>query len=45
VLVAVGVDEEGYRRILGVAEGQKEDKSGWSGFLAHFKQRGLKGSG
>jgi transposase-like protein len=43
VLVAVGVDTEGYRRILGVAEGHKEDKSGWSGFLSYLKQRGLKG--
>jgi transposase-like protein len=39
----LSVDEEGYRRILGVAEGHKEDKAGWSGFLAHLKQRGLKG--
>ena len=43
VLVAVGVDSEGYRRILGVQEGHKEDKSGWSGFLKHLKERGLTG--
>ena len=43
VLVAVGVDQDGYRRILGVCEGEKEDKSGWSGFLSHLKQRGLNG--
>jgi len=43
VLVAIGVDQDGYRRILGVQEGQKEDKSGWSGFLKHLKLRGLKG--
>lgn len=43
VLVAFGVGQDGYRRILGVAEGHKEDKAGWSGFLAHLKQRGLKG--
>lgn len=43
VLVAVGVDSKGYRRILGVAEGHKEDKAGWSGFLSYLKQRGLKG--
>ena len=43
VLVAVGVGEDGYRRMLGVAEGQKEDKAGWTGFLGHLKQRGLKG--
>ena len=32
VLVALGVDQEGYRTILGVGEGAKEDKAGWSGF-------------
>jgi transposase-like protein len=42
VLVAVGVGQDGYRDILGVAEGCKEDKAGWSGFLAYLKQRGLK---
>ncbi len=42
VLVAVGVGEDGYRDILGVAEGCKEDKAGWSNFLAYLKQRGLK---
>lgn len=43
VLVAIGVDQDGYRRILGVQEGHKEDKSGWGGFLKHLKQRGLAG--
>jgi len=43
VLVAIGVGADGYRRILGVAEGYKEDKSGWSGFLRHLKERGLTG--
>ena len=43
VLVAIGVGADGYRRILGVAEGHKEDKSGWSGFLRHLKERGLRG--
>ena len=43
VLVAIGVSETGYREILGVAEGAKEDKAGWSGFLRHLKERGLKG--
>ena len=41
VLVAVGVGEDGYRDILGVAEGCKEDKAGWSAFLAYLKRRGL----
>jgi len=43
VLVAIGVTSSGYRKILGVAEGAKEDKAGWSGFLRHLKERGLKG--
>jgi len=43
VLVAIGVDAEGYRRVLGVCEGAKEDKAGWSSFLRHLKKRGLTG--
>ena len=43
VLVAIGVNEEGYREILGVAEGTKEDKSSWRNFLRYLKERGLKG--
>ncbi|MFW6152061.1 MAG: IS256 family transposase [Verrucomicrobiota bacterium] len=42
VLVAVGVAEDGYREVLGIAEGCKEDKEGWSGFLEYLKGRGLK---
>jgi hypothetical protein len=41
VLVAIGVGEDGYRAILGVAEGAKEDLEGWRGFLRHLKGRGL----
>jgi transposase-like protein len=43
VLVAIGVTEDGFRQVLGVVEGAKEDKSGWSGFLRHLKKRGLNG--
>lgn len=43
VLVAIGVDEEGYRKILGIAEGEKEDKKGWGRFLSYLKGRGLNG--
>ena len=32
VLIAIGVDEDGYRQVLGIAEGCKEDKADWSGF-------------
>ena len=43
VLVAIGIGIDGYRHILGVAEGDKEDRSGWLGFLRHLKDRGLNG--
>jgi putative transposase len=43
VLVAVGVDEHGFREILGVMEGAKEDKASWTKFLRHLKERGLEG--
>src|SRR4249919_3493561 len=43
LLVAIGVNSEGYREILGICEGAKEDKAGWSAFLKHLKSRGLKG--
>jgi putative transposase len=43
VLVAIGVGEDGFRKVLGIAEGHKEDKGGWSGFLKHLKDRGLAG--
>lgn len=43
VLVAVGVDQDGYRHVLGVSEGAKEDTESWRKFLRHLKERGLKG--
>ncbi len=43
LLVASAVNSEGYREILGIIEGAKEDKSGWSGFLRHLVDRGLSG--
>lgn len=33
LLVASAVNVEGYREILGICEGTKEDKSGWSACL------------
>ncbi len=44
VLVAIGVGTDGYRDILGIVEGGKEDKEGWSSFLRSLKKRGLKGA-
>jgi len=43
ILVAIAVSQDGYREILGVSEGAKEDKEGWLGFLRDLKGRGLKG--
>jgi transposase-like protein len=43
VLVAIGVDQEGYRQVLGVTEGAKEDAESWRNFLRHLKERGLAG--
>jgi putative transposase len=43
LLVAIGVNDGGYRDILGICEGAKEDKAGWSAFLKHLKERGLNG--
>jgi putative transposase len=43
VLVAIGVSQTGYREVLAVSEGAKEDKASWTSFLREMKQRGLKG--
>jgi transposase-like protein len=43
ILVAFGVNDDGYREILGACEGAKEDKSGWGSFIGSLKDRGLAG--
>lgn len=43
ILVAIGVNEEGYREVLGAEEGMKEDKASWVGFFQWLKGRGLEG--
>lgn len=43
VLVAIGVNNEGFREILGAAEGMKEDHESWKNFFVWLKERGLKG--
>jgi transposase-like protein len=43
VLVAIAVRADGFREILGVMEGTKEDAESWRNFLRHLKQRGLQG--
>jgi len=44
ILVAISVNRQGYREIIGVTEGEKEDKAGWQGFLRGLKERGLVGT-
>ena len=43
VLVAIGVNADGYREILGAAEGLKESRESWKNFFIWLKERGLKG--
>lgn len=43
VLVAIAVNEDGYREVLGAAEGMKEDKASWTEFFKWLKSRGLEG--
>lgn len=43
VLIAIGVSQDGYREILGAAEGMKEDYESWRSFLVWLKERGLNG--
>ena len=43
ILVAIAVNEDGYREVLGAAEGMKEDKSSWVSFFHWLRSRGLDG--
>ncbi|WP_132326508.1 IS256 family transposase, partial [Pseudobacteriovorax antillogorgiicola] len=43
ILVAIGVDADGYREVLGAAEGAKEDFESWRKFVTSLKSRGLSG--
>lgn len=43
VLVAIAVNEDGYREVLGAAEGMKEDKASWVEFFKWLRGRGLSG--
>ena len=43
VLVAIAVNEDGYREVLGAAEGMKEDKASWVNFFQWLRGRGLDG--
>ena len=43
ILVAIGVNQDGYREIIGAAEGMKEDYDSWLYFFKWLKERGLSG--
>ncbi len=41
ILIAMAVNEDGYREVIGAAEGMKEDQASWLEFLRNLKKRGL----
>jgi putative transposase len=43
VLIAIGIDWEGRRQVLGVEMSNRESISSWKDFLLSLKERGLKG--
>ena len=43
VMVAIGVNDDGYREIIGAAEGFTESTECWREFLSWLKSRGLRG--
>jgi len=43
ILVAIAVNEDGFREVLGAAEGMKEDKASWVSFFQWLRSRGLDG--
>jgi putative transposase len=44
ILVAMAVNEDGFREVIGAAEGMKEDKTSWLEFMKSLKERGLSGT-
>jgi len=43
VLVAIGINWDGRRQVLGVELAQRESRSSWKAFLSRLKSRGLSG--
>ena len=43
VMVAIGVNDDGYREVIGAAEGFTESSECWLEFLSWLKSRGLRG--
>jgi len=44
ILVAMAVNQDGNREVIGSAEGMKEDRDSWLNFLKSLKERGLDGT-
>jgi putative transposase len=43
VVVAMGVNEDGRRELLGLKVGDSESETFWAEFISHLKERGLDG--
>ena len=43
VMVAIGADDDGYREVIGAAEGLAESSECWREFLSWLRSRGLRG--
>jgi transposase-like protein len=43
VLVAIGVNAEGFREVIGCEEGYVESEGSWKAFLLGLRERGLSG--
>ena len=43
LLIAIGINEEGYREVLGFMVGDSESEESWGEFFSWLKQRGLHG--
>jgi len=44
ILIAMAVNEDGFREVIGASEGMKEDKTSWLEFIKSLKERGLSGT-
>lgn len=43
LMIATGINLEGYRELLGMMIGDTESEASWGEFFTHLKQRGLRG--
>ncbi len=41
VMIAVGINADGYREVLGMMVGDTESEASWSEFFSRLKERGL----